>query len=202
MSVTPLFLLLAALEGLPFFDSRELTPYWPDQTQSFQPAQVSAFQALDQEGRPISESTMKEGISIVNFFFAECPGICPLMMQSMKKFQRNLTSIKGKVRIYSFSVTPDRDTPEKLLAYAKAFQIDARDWKLLTGDRKVIYHVGKEMFKADGAVGAQKKDDAFIHTQNAYLLDGDLRIRGIYDTGNSEAMKLLAKDAEQLIEKR
>jgi protein SCO1 len=103
---------------------------------------------------------------------------------------------------YSFSVKPEADSPEKLRAYAEALQINTQRWKLLTGDRKVIYQVGKDIFKADGSVGSQKSEDSFIHTQNIYLLDKQRRIRGIYDTNDGVAMQLLAKDIARLRDER
>lgn len=54
------------------------------------------------------------------------------------------------------------------------------------------------MLKADGAVGAQKSRRSFLHTTNIYLIDGSLRLRGIYDTSDSEAMDLLVSDIKRL----
>ncbi len=54
------------------------------------------------------------------------------------------------------------------------------------------------MFRADGSIGSQKNEDSFIHTRNIYLVDKDLKIRGIYDTGSTDAMATLAQDLEKI----
>ncbi len=187
---------------LPYFDSKELTPYWPkDQdtmSQDYSPATVTPFQVIDQEGRLVTETRLKNQISLVSFFFADCPMLCPTMMTSIKRLQKSLLATNPMPLFFSFSVKPESDSPKKLRQYAKSFGINLANWSLLTGDRKEIYRIGKEVFKADGSVGPQKSESSFIHTKNLYLVDSDLRIRGIYDTDDSKAMALLKKDIAQL----
>lgn len=186
-------------QTLPFFSTTDMTPYWPSETAEKRvPAEVSAFQVLNQEGRGISEKNFAAKISLVNFFFTSCPSFCPTMMNSIQGFLKKFPQATADVNLYSFSVQPENDTPKNLKAYAKIHKIDLSRWQLLTGDQKQIFHVGKDMFKADGAVGDQKKADGFIHTRNIYLVDQNRRIRGIYDTGKIESMDLLAKDIETL----
>lgn len=187
-------------QALPFFSTADMTPYWPAEGSSQQrsPAEVNSFQVLNQEGKGISERNFASKISLVNFFFASCPSFCPTMMNSIQGFLKKFPQETAGVNLYSFSVQPENDTPKNLKAYAKIHKIDLARWQLLTGDQKQIFHVGKDMFKADGAVGDQKKDNGFIHTRNIYLVDQNRRIRGIYDTGKPESMDLLAKDIETL----
>jgi protein SCO1/2 len=190
----------AFAEGLPFFENKEMTPYWSAEgKEQLQPAQVTQFLALDQNGKAVSQASMKGRVTLVNFFFVKCPGICPAMMKSVQKIQKSLAQDIRAVQIYSFSVMPESDTPAKLKEYAKTYGIDAGSWTLLTGSKDEIYRVGKEMFKADGAVGAQKKKDSFIHTQNLYLVDQNLNIRGIYNTSDVGEMQNLKGDIKTLL---
>jgi protein SCO1/2 len=185
-------------EPLPFYDSSDLTPYWVSDKDSVarKPVVLSAFRVVDQNSKPVTEQNMKKQIALVNFFFATCPGLCPTMMRTLSAFEKGLGKVP--VQIYSFSVSPQVDTPERLSAYTKKHDLDASYWSLLTGDEKEIFRVGKDDLKADGAVGPQKKKSAFIHTANVYLIDPSLRLRGIYKTTSSEEMKLLAKDLARL----
>ena len=116
------------------------------------------------------------------------------MMNTLKGAQKNF----GSAHIYSFSVTPNEDPPKRLREYVKKRGLPMKDWSLLTGDEKEIFRVGKDDLKADGAIGEQKKENSFIHTTNVYLIDRDLRLRGIYDTADSRAMTLLAQDIARL----
>ena len=95
-------------------------------------------------------------------------------------------------------VEPDRDTPDRLRDFAKVRQLNLAQWELLTGDKEQIYHVGKDMLKADGAPGASKNRRSFTHTTNLYLIDKKLRLRGIYDSTDAAAMKLLVRDIAAL----
>ncbi len=118
------------------------------------------------------------------------------MMHNIQSFQKKLGS--DKVNFYSFTVHPKTDPPEKLKTYAATHKLDLKKWQLLTGDENQIFHIGKDMLKADGSVGDQKNRTSFTHTGNIYLVDKKLRVRGIYDTASAEAMDLLAKDIKEL----
>lgn len=185
---------LADKQALPFFDANELTPFWLKDKKNFTPARVTPFSVIDQNSKVVNEKTLAANLAVVNFFFAECPELCPLMMQSLKRFQTKLGADNKLIEIYSFSVQPKADTPEQLREFAKAQKLDLKNWHLLTGDQNVIFKIGKEVFKADGSVGAQKKADSFIHTQNVYLVDRNLHIRGIYNSEASEEMRNLVND--------
>lgn len=191
----------AKTQGLPYFDKQEFTPYWPQEMKAidFKAAEVSDFSGTDQDGKAITVERMKNGISLVNFFFAECPGLCPTMMQSVRSFQKKLGPAASHIHVYSFSVKPDRDTPSVLLDYANNQRIDLKTWTLITGKRDEMYRVGRDMFHADGSVGAQKAKSEFIHTRNIYLVDASLKIRGVYDTGDVPAMNNLKADVEALL---
>jgi protein SCO1/2 len=187
-------------QPLPYFDSRELTPYWKSDAgaAAFSPTTVGAFKVIDQNAASVNEKFLEKKISLVNFFFAECPSLCPLMMRSIQRAQGRLGALANDVQIYSFSVKPADDSPAVLRAYAKTRGIDLTHWTLLTGNREEIYRIGKGVFKADGSVGAQKSETSFIHNRNVYLVDRQRRIRGIYDTENTQAMDLIALDVARL----
>lgn len=194
------FAQLCSAEPLPFYENKDMTPYWPDTPSSthFQPARVTGFKALDQNGKDFDLEQMKGHVSLVNFFFVQCPGVCPAMMKSVQKIQKSLVKEISNIQVLSFSVMPEKDTPARLTEYSKTYGIDSKNWKLLTGDKMSIYKVGKDMFKADGAVGKQKNESSFVHTQNIYLVDKDLFIRGLYNTSDEQEMKNLAADIHRL----
>lgn len=185
---------LATDRKIPFFEDKELTPYWPSETIKHSPAKVGKFKAIKHNEKILTQKDFQGHLSLINFFFVRCPQICPMMMKNVQRLQKAVGKEMDKVQIYSFSVQPKSDTPEKLRSYAKDYKIDLTNWTLLTGEKKEIYHVGKNMFKADGSVGTQKSENTFIHTQNIYLVDENLNIRGIYDTSDSKDMKQLKED--------
>jgi protein SCO1/2 len=193
----------AKIKSLPYFDKTQMTPFWSEDSSSdkLQRSQVPKFAVLDQSGETVTDQKMKGHPSLVNFFFADCPKLCPLMMQSLQSFLNKTSDAQKDLKIFSFSVEPEKDRPQVLKRYAKDHHISLAHWTLLTGPKEQIYQIGKDVFKADGSVGAQRNPDSFIHTRNVYLVDADLYIRGIYDTADRESMALLADDLQLLSQK-
>ena len=90
---------------------------------------------VDQNGQKVRFYTdlLKDRTVIVNVFFTECSGACPLMSRTFAAIQEEVGDRLGKdVLLISISVDPKNDTPEKLTAYAQRFK--ARPgWIFLTG---------------------------------------------------------------------
>jgi protein SCO1/2 len=87
------------------------------------------------------------------------------------------------VKLLSFSVTPDIDTPEVLKKYALKKGVDDTKWNLVTGDKKEIYYLARKSYLA---VKTGKPEEYFdmVHTENFILVDKNKRIRGFYDGTN------------------
>ena len=88
-----------------------------------------------------------------------------------------------EVKLLSFSVTPDIDTPEVLKKYALEKGVDDSHWNLVTGDKKDIYYLARKSYLA---VKTGKPEEMYdmVHTENFILVDKNKRIRGFYDGTN------------------
>jgi protein SCO1/2 len=84
---------------------------------------------------------------------------------------------------------PDDDTPKALRAYARRKHLNLKNWDLVTGDRAEIFRLGREAFKVDTGL---------VHNENVYLVDDELRIRGVYNGGSTASLARLAQDAARL----
>ena len=75
---------------------------------------------------------------LVNFFYADCNGICPRMTSNLLKIQAALGDRVGRdTFIYSISLKPEQDTPKKLAAYAEMHGIKPDSgWLLLRARHK------------------------------------------------------------------
>lgn len=186
---------------LPLFYGRDLLPVWEIRKDS-SPRGIQAFRMKDQGKTEVSESFCKDKITIVSFFFTRCSGICPTITNHLsviqKRFEKN-----PEVNILSFSATPDLDTPEVLREYAAKRKIRYEKWRLLTGESEKIYRLARESFNADTPSfreNAKKKltEKDFLHSDHVYLLDGELRLRGIYNGKMRSAMEELSADIETL----
>lgn len=70
---------------------------------------------------------------VVDFIFTHCTKQCGLMTASLARVQRALGDRVGKdIFFYSITLDPERDTPEVLKRYARAFKAGP-GWKFLTG---------------------------------------------------------------------
>lgn len=198
--------------------------------------QIQPFSLLERNGKPLTEAELMGKVWVADFIFTTCQAECPLMSAEMQKLQTAF-STAPELRLVSFSVDPETDTPATLTDYAKRYQADAQRWLFVTGNREVLYKVATESFmlpvqdlRGDHAHDqahdqAQTKSDdksheksheethskspdkaassPFLHSQKFALVDGQMQIRGYYDSTDPQAMqKLIEKDLPQLLTSR
>jgi len=170
------------------------------------------FNLVNQDNKPIRLKDYQGKIWVANFIFTSCAGTCPLLTQRMKKVQRALRQMdqqKGTlpVRIVSFSVDPERDTPERLADYAKGHGADKQYWAFLTGPVDAITDTIVKGFKISmGKVPLEGKDDKVnpgekfdvVHGEKFVLIDEKGQIRGYYDS-QSSGVKTLISDLKILL---
>lgn len=154
---------------------------------------VRPFTLQNQFGKEVSLSDLHGKVIIANFFFTSCPSICPKLTNNMKKLQTAFKKTDTLVRFVSITVDPARDSVTKIKAYGDKFSIDHDTWWMLTGDRKEIYDIALNEFKASIA-SEGNIDTGFIHTEKFFLLDRELVVRGWYNGLDSSNLDKLIKD--------
>jgi protein SCO1/2 len=86
------------------------------------------------EGRTVRfyDDLLKDKIVLVNFMFTDCGDVCPGMTQNLADVQKLLGDRVGRdIFMYSISLQPEIDTPEKLKDYADMFDVGP-GWLFLT----------------------------------------------------------------------
>lgn len=79
------------------------------------------------------EDVVKNKIVTINFFYARCEGICPIVTANLVKVQKLLADRVGRdIFMLSLTLKPLEDTPEVLKEYAEMHRIKP-GWTLLTG---------------------------------------------------------------------
>lgn len=169
-----------SLLTLPFFNQPDWTPEWINETDTGYNDihTIPSFSFLDQNGKVIDENLVNGKIYIANFFFTTCPSICPKMTRCFKIIQDSIANMQH-VEIVSFSVMPWVDSVNKLKVYGEQNNINPTKWHLLTGDKSIIYALGRASFFADN--NKLSDTSSFIHTDKMYLIDNQNRIRGVYN---------------------
>lgn len=180
---------------LPFFSKKDISPTWNSKANNL--LRIEKHELSSQLKAKFGSSDMTGRVSVVNFFFATCPGYCPRITSNIKKVHKSFTDSK-RVKFVSYSVTPNIDTIDKLTQYAKKYKIDASNWHFVRGDRKVIYNIARNQLIADLAIDLNKDVDQFVHSESIYLIDRNLYVRGIYNSASKRAMAEL-KEAISLL---
>lgn len=159
--------------------------------------EVGDFEFTNQDGLTQASTFVKGKVWIACYFFTTCPTICPRMIAGMGDIQREFSD-EAQLRMVSFTVDPDKDTPEVLKQYASIRNINTAQWNLLTGNKKDLYKYARKeltLLATDGDGGPQD----FIHSDRLVLIDQDNLIRGYYDGTESTEVKQLIKDIRKLI---
>lgn len=140
---------------------------------------IAAFEFTNQNNVKVTEKDYENTIYVADFFFTTCKTICPIMTDNMVKIQEKIKDMPD-VKILSFSVTPEIDTPEVLRNYANEKGAIDGKWNMVTGDKKDIYYLARQSFLA---VKTGSPDEMYdmVHTENFVLVDKNGRIRGFYD---------------------
>ncbi len=114
------------------------------------------------------------------------------MMSSRMHTLQASTAATPDVKLVSFTVDPDTDTPETLAAYGKHFAADSRRWTFLTGDRECLNDLGMKAFHLNSV------DGSLVHSTRFALVDGQGRIRGYYSSEENGFLQKLLRDIRSL----
>jgi len=152
-----------------------------------------AFSLVDQNNQPVTDQTLRGKPWIAAFIFTHCAGPCPMMSANMAKLQKRVPS--PDLKLISFTVDPQRDTPEVLKQYAKNFDADETRWSFLTGSAEAMTAVAKGMLLPFAPASAEAD---ITHSTKFLLVDKDGGVRGVYDS-DAEGLERLATDAAKLV---
>lgn len=178
-------------QALPYYNTPDFTPIWIENSEAAKPLhQVGSFTCTDQQGNMITEKTMEGKITVVSFFFTSCGGICPKIVNNLKTVDGRF-STNGKVQLFSYSVTPEIDTLERLQWYEQKNDLQSLSWHLLRGNKSEIYKLARQSYFAEEEMGFTKDSTDFLHTEHVLLIDPQRHIRGVYNG-------TIALDAERL----
>ena len=164
---------------------------------------VKPFYFTNQDGKTIDEDDLKGEVTVVEYFFTTCKGICPKMNGSLKKIYEEY---KGEpdFMILAHTVQPETDSVARLKFYADSMKIDTKKWVLVTGRKDSLYKAARGSYLLDDpANSVEKLEDQFIHTQFLALVDKGGNVRGgVYDALKKDEMEKLSKDIKGLLKEK
>ena len=157
--------------------------------------QLPDFSLTDQFGASFALSDLQDKVWVADFIFTSCATICPPMTVQMANLQDELAA--EDLHFVSFSVDPERDTPEVLRRYADNYGADSGRWSFLTGKKEAIYQLAHEGFNlATGHRGSE-----ILHSTRFVLVDQNQQLRGYYESRSPGSLQQLRKDIKTLLKK-
>ncbi len=157
---------------------------------------VPSFQLTNQNGQPFGSAQLSGKIWIADFIYTTCPGPCRMISNRMSELQKPLE--KTDVHLVSFSVDPEKDTPEVLRRYAERLQAEPVRWDFLTGPKSAIYNLSHDGFKLAISDGNDAQGIP-VHSTRIVLVDRHSQIRGYYDATEADAVTKLVADTNHLL---
>lgn len=136
-----------------------------------------AFRLTDQEGRLLDSNDLSGRVVLVTSVYASCGATCPLIINQLKQTVAALTPAQREaITVVAITMDPEKDTPEVLKGLAGLHQLDAGQYRLLTGDPAEVNRI------LDGFNVYRERDpvNGIIDHDNLFMLidrDGKLAYR-------------------------
>lgn len=157
---------------------------------------VQDFSFTDQNGQTVSLDSLKGQVWLADFIFTNCTTVCQPMTFNMSKVQEMLKEEGVDAKLISFSIDPERDTPEVLKEFVSGYTQDQSNWHLLTGyAQEDISKFADESFNTI-AMPAEDSDQ-FIHQTLFYLVDQNGTVVEAYN-GTELDFDKVVKDTKAL----
>lgn len=158
---------------------------------------IAPFLFTDQDGNPVSQTTLAGKIYVADFIFLSCPTICPVMTREMnivyKEFKQD-----DRIQFVSHTIDPKHDSIPRLKAYASALGVDGRKWHFVTGSQDSIMHIAEESYFST-AMADSTSPGGYTHSGGLLLIDKTGHIRGVYNGTDPQETKRLIKDIRVLL---
>ena len=158
------------------------------------------FALTERSGKAVTRDDLKGKVWVASFVFTRCPGPCPQVTATMARLQKEFDlPHTPDLRLVTFTVDPERDTPNELKDYAARYQADPERWLFLTGkSEKELHALLMEGFKVTAQRAKDPKPgDEFDHSSRLAIVDRSGTIRGYFDGMRTATGPEAAADFEE-----
>jgi protein SCO1/2 len=161
---------------------------------------VQPFSFTNQDGEVVTDKNLLNKITVVEYFFTTCKGICPKLNTNMKQVYE-IYKKEPDFQILSHTCNPDTDSVSVLKHYSDSLQVNTKKWIFLTGRKDSLYQMARGSYLLDDPKNnVEKIEDQFIHTQFFALVDRQGKVRGkIYDGLKMLEVEQLKQDISKLL---
>jgi len=157
---------------------------------------LPAVSLTDQDGKNFELQQTRGKVVLLSPIYTHCPDICPITTGKMKQLQGEVRSagLADQVQFVSFTVDPQRDTPEVLAGYASVYGADLSNWVFLSGSAaqtqaliqrlgiyvEKVYYVAGTPYPETSLSGPPPNSSYLVnHTDRWFLIDREGNVRAL-----------------------
>ncbi|TFE00594.1 SCO family protein [Jeotgalibacillus salarius] len=134
--------------------------------------EVTDLEAVNQSEEPFHTDDMEDEIWLAAFIFTNCDTVCMPMTYNMSELQKQLDEKDLDYQFVSFTIDPERDTPDVLQSYGEQFEVDFGNWDFVSGyEQEEVELFANRGFLSPAA--QVEGSDQFVHSTSLYLMVGD-----------------------------
>ena len=150
------------------------------------PKEVGDFTLTDQDGQPFRLSDLRGKVALLFFGYTNCPDVCPTTLAEFKRVKALLGDDAERVAFVFVSVDGERDTPERLAAYVRAFD---PQFIGLMGDDATIRTIARDYGVFYQRVSYEESAASYLvdHTASTFGVDQQGRLRLVFSYGTDPA---------------
>jgi protein SCO1/2 len=160
---------------------------------------VKEFSFTNQDEKKVSEKDLENKVTVVEYFFTTCKGICPRMNNNLRTVYEEFKN-DNDFLILSHTCDPATDSASQLKKYSDSLGVDTKKWMFLTGRKDSLYHMARHSYKIDDPKNDLNSiEDDFLHTQFMALINKKGDIVRIYDGLKKDEISKMKKEIATLL---
>lgn len=164
---------------------------------------VKPFAFTTQDGQRFTEKDMAGKVTVVEYFFTTCKGICPRLNTNMKDVYETFKD-EPDFMIVSHTCDPETDSVPVLKHYSDSLKIDTHKWVFLTGRKDSLYQTARNSYLLDDPNNNLVDiKEQFLHTQFFAVVDKNGQVRGhVYDGLKKDELASMKEDIQKLLKEK
>ena len=155
--------------------------------------EAPGLELVTQDGTERSLASLRGRPVLVTFAYAHCETVCPVIVRDVMSAQEALSTSRMKPAILIVTLDPWRDTPSRLPAIARDWQLPANDAWVLSGDPA---RVEAALTSWNVARSRDERTGEVTHPSLVFVVDAQGKI-AFATTGGSEMIAALVRRLER-----
>ena len=182
-ALIPYLLLVAALAGGLLWHQGKMVPGLGKNVVTGRAEVGGPFRLIDHNGKTVTDADFRGRYMLIYFGYSFCPDVCPTTLAVMAQALEKLGSKSQRIVPILITIDPERDTPQVLAEYMKAFGpsfvgLTGSEAAIKDAEKKYrVYAAKKPLDSSKGSEGNYGVD----HSSVLYLMGPDGKLVNFYD---------------------